>query len=152
MRSCWAAGRRDCSAPPPPGSAASGCWWSSIISEPGRKILISGGGRCNFTNLRAAPECFLSDNPHFARSALARYAPEDFLALVEAHGIAWHEKTLGQLFCDGSAKQIVAMLLAECEAGGVELAYGDPVRDVRSCRWPLPRHASARARQARPRW
>ncbi len=98
--------------------------------DPGRKILISGGGRCNFTNLRTAPECFLSDNPHFARSALARYSPEDFLALVEAHAIAWHEKTLGQLFCDGSAKQIVAMLLAECEAGGVELAYGDPVRGV----------------------
>ncbi len=98
--------------------------------EPGRKILISGGGRCNFTNLRTAPECFLSENPHFARSALARYTPEDFLALVEAHRIAWHEKTLGQLFCDGSAKQIVSMLLAESAQGGVELAYGETIRDV----------------------
>jgi len=99
-------------------------------AEPGRKILISGGGRCNFTNLRTAPECFLSENSHFARSALARYAPEDFLAMVEAHGIAWHEKTLGQLFCDGSARQIVALLLAECAAGGVELACGETIREV----------------------
>ena len=99
-------------------------------SEPGSKILISGGGRCNFTNLRAAPECFLSENPHFARSALARFSPEDFVALVEAHAIAWHEKTLGQLFCDGSARQIVAMLLAECVAGGVELACGEATREV----------------------
>ena len=98
--------------------------------EPGRKILISGGGRCNFTNLRTAPESFLSDNPHFARSALARYAPEDFVTLVESHGIAWHEKTLGQLFCDGSAKQIVALLLAECAQGEVELSCGDPIREV----------------------
>ncbi|MEE4155121.1 MAG: NAD(P)/FAD-dependent oxidoreductase [Erythrobacter sp.] len=83
--------------------------------KPGKKILISGGGRCNFTNLGVGPANFLSQNPHFAKSALARYTPSDFLALVEQHGIAWHEKTLGQLFCDGSAKQIVAMLLAECE-------------------------------------
>ncbi len=81
---------------------------------PGKKILISGGGRCNFTNLGAGPGNYLSANPHFAKSALARYTPADFIALVERHGIAWHEKTLGQLFCDGSAKQIVAMLLAEC--------------------------------------
>lgn len=87
--------------------------------EPGKKILISGGGRCNFTNTGIAPDCFLSDNPHFAKSALKRYTQWDFLALVERHGIAWHEKTLGQLFCDGSARQIVAMLLAECEKGGV---------------------------------
>ncbi len=99
-------------------------------SAPGSKILISGGGRCNFTNLRATPECFLSDNPHFARSALARFSPEDFVALVEAHAIAWHEKTLGQLFCDGSARQIVAMLLAECVAGGVDLACGEAIRAV----------------------
>jgi hypothetical protein len=90
----------------------------------GKKILISGGGRCNFTNLRAGPDNYLSANPHFARSALARYTPADFLELVERHGIAWHEKTLGQLFCDGSAKQIVAMLLDECAAGGVELVLG----------------------------
>jgi predicted Rossmann fold flavoprotein len=91
---------------------------------PGKKILISGGGRCNFTNLHTAPERFLSSNPHFAKSALSRFTPQDFLALVEVHGIAWHEKTLGQLFCDGSARQIVAMLLAECEKGAVELRCG----------------------------
>ncbi len=84
---------------------------------PGKKILISGGGRCNFTNLHTAPDRYLSENPHFARSALSRYTPADFIALVERYGIAWHEKTLGQLFCDGSAKQIVAMLLEECRAG-----------------------------------
>ena len=89
--------------------------------EVGRKILISGGGRCNFTNLGTVPERFLSQNPHFAKSALSRYTPHDFLALVERHGIAWHEKTLGQLFCDGSARQIVAMLLEECARGGVEI-------------------------------
>jgi predicted Rossmann fold flavoprotein len=97
---------------------------------PGKKILISGGGRCNFTNLHTAPERFLSANPHFAKSALSRYTPRDFLALVEAHAIAWHEKTLGQLFCDGSAKQIVAMLLAECEKGGVELRCGVALGEV----------------------
>ncbi|MET1110461.1 MAG: aminoacetone oxidase family FAD-binding enzyme, partial [Allosphingosinicella sp.] len=108
--------------------------------SPGKKILISGGGRCNFTNLHAAPDRFLSANPHFATSALARYTPADFLGLVERHRIAWHEKTLGQLFCDGSARQIVAMLIAECEAGGVELALGHPVRDLD--------HADARFRLA----
>ncbi|MEM6494897.1 MAG: NAD(P)/FAD-dependent oxidoreductase [Pseudomonadota bacterium] len=82
--------------------------------KPGKKILISGGGRCNFTNLGAGPANFLSANPHFAKSALARYTPADFIAMVDAHGVAWHEKTLGQLFCDGSAKQIVQMLLDEC--------------------------------------
>jgi predicted Rossmann fold flavoprotein len=98
--------------------------------SPGKKILISGGGRCNFTNLHSAPNRFLSSNPHFAVSALARYTPADFLALVERHAIAWHEKTLGQLFCDGSARQIVAMLLDECDKGGVELALGEAVRDI----------------------
>jgi hypothetical protein len=88
---------------------------------PGKKILISGGGRCNFTNLGAGPANYLSANPHFAKSALARYTPADFIALVERYGIAWHEKTLGQLFCDGSAKQIVAMLLDECPADRVTL-------------------------------
>ncbi len=92
--------------------------------EVGKKILISGGGRCNFTNLGTAPERFLSANPHFARSALSRYTAVDFVALVERYGIAWHEKTLGQLFCDGSARQIVAMLMDECAAGGVEVACG----------------------------
>ncbi|GLV24214.1 hypothetical protein TomTYG45_06560 [Sphingobium sp. TomTYG45] len=92
--------------------------------RPGKKILISGGGRCNFTNIHTAPDRYLSANPHFAKSALGRYTPSDFLALVERHGIAWHEKTLGQLFCDQSARQIVAMLLAECEAGGVTIRLG----------------------------
>jgi predicted Rossmann fold flavoprotein len=87
----------------------------------GKKILISGGGRCNFTNLDARPEAFLSNNPHFCKSALARYTQHDFIALVDKHRIAWHEKTLGQLFCDGSARQIVAMLLAECEAAGIDV-------------------------------
>ena len=89
---------------------------------PGKKILISGGGRCNFTNLGAGPANYLSANPHFAKSALARYTAADFIALVDRYGIAWHEKTLGQLFCDGSAKQIVAMLLDECPPERVALA------------------------------
>lgn len=87
----------------------------------GKKILISGGGRCNFTNLHCRPDNFISANPHFAKSALARYTPGDFIALVEKHGIAYHEKTLGQLFCDGSAQQIVSMLEAECRAAGVQI-------------------------------
>src|ERR1700761_9824191 len=87
----------------------------------GKKILISGGGRCNFTNIHCRPENFISANPHFAKSALARYTPQDFLALVQKHGIAYHEKTLGQLFCDHSARQILDMLLAECADAGVEI-------------------------------
>jgi predicted Rossmann fold flavoprotein len=98
--------------------------------EPGKKILISGGGRCNFTNLGVAPDRYLSANPHFARSALSRYTAADFIALVDRYGIAWHEKTLGQLFCDGSAKQIVAMLLDECAAGDVTLHLGGAIRDI----------------------
>ena len=97
---------------------------------PGKKILISGGGRCNFTNLGAGPANYLSANPHFAKSALARYTPADFIALIEKHGIAWHEKTLGQLFCDGSAKQIVAMLLAECARAGVVVQVSCAVESV----------------------
>ncbi len=97
---------------------------------PGKKILISGGGRCNFTNRDIRPERFLSANPAFARSALSRYTARDFLALVEKHRIAWHEKTLGQLFCDGSARQVVAMLLAEAEAVGVELRLETRVTDI----------------------
>lgn len=96
----------------------------------GKKILISGGGRCNFTNIHTAADRYISANPHFAKSALRRYTAQDFLALVEAHGIAWHEKTLGQLFCDGSAKQIVALLQDECDKGGVEIALGRAVRDI----------------------
>jgi predicted Rossmann fold flavoprotein len=99
-------------------------------SAPGKKILISGGGRCNFTNVGAGPANYLSANPHFAKSALARYTAQDFLELVESYGIAWHEKTLGQLFCDGSAKQIVAMLLEECAKGGVEIRCGEEIARV----------------------
>jgi hypothetical protein len=95
-----------------------------LAERPGKKILISGGGRCNFTNIHCRPENFLSSNPHFARSALARYTPQDFLALVQKHNIAYHEKTLGQLFCDRSARQILDMLLAECNEAGVEIALG----------------------------
>jgi predicted Rossmann fold flavoprotein len=96
----------------------------------GKKILISGGGRCNFTNLHCRPEAFLSANPHFSKSALARYTQHDFIALVDKHCIAWHEKTLGQLFCDGSARQIVTMLLAECEAVGVDLRIGHRITGI----------------------
>ena len=98
--------------------------------EAGAKILISGGGRCNFTNTGAVPERFLSDNPHFCRSALSRYQPAAFVALVRKHRLAFHEKTLGQLFCDGSARDVVAMLLAECRAAGVEIRLGHRVIDV----------------------
>ncbi|BEV00156.1 NAD(P)/FAD-dependent oxidoreductase [Novosphingobium olei] len=98
--------------------------------EVGKKILISGGGRCNFTNLHTAPDRYLSENAHFARSALARYTPADFLTLVERYGIAWHEKTLGQLFCDGSARQIVAMLVEECRASAVEIRTGSGISKV----------------------
>ena len=98
--------------------------------QPGKKILISGGGRCNFTNIHTAPDRYLSANPHFAKSALGRYTPSDFLALIARHDIAWHEKTLGQLFCDRSARQIVDMLLAECEAGGVTIRLNHAITDV----------------------
>jgi hypothetical protein len=97
----------------------------------GEKIRISGGGRCNFTNLHATHRDFLSRNPDFSRSALARYTPRDFIALVEKHGIAWHEKTLGQLFCDESSKQIIEMMVAECGAGQVAWRQPCEVRDTR---------------------
>jgi predicted Rossmann fold flavoprotein len=98
--------------------------------EAGKKILISGGGRCNFTNAGCVPDRFISANPHFARSALARYTQHDFIALVRKHRIAFHEKTLGQLFCDGSAREIVAMLIEECRAGRVDLHCGQPIGAV----------------------
>ena len=98
--------------------------------EAGRKILISGGGRCNFTNIDCAADRFWSENPHFARSALARYTPRDFIALLDRHGIAYHEKTLGQLFCDGPARAVVEMLLAECAAAGVTLRLGQTIGAV----------------------
>ncbi len=98
---------------------------------PGEKIRISGGGRCNFTNMYAGPGNFLSQNPHFCKSALARYTQWDFVDLVNRHGIAWHEKTLGQLFCDGSSKQIIQMLLAEIERAGADLWVQTTLRDLR---------------------
>lgn len=97
----------------------------------GKKILISGGGRCNFTNIHCTPENFISSNPHFAKSALARYTPADFIALVEKHRIRYHEKTLGQLFCDGSAREIVAMLEKECRAAGVSIFLNARILEVR---------------------
>lgn len=96
----------------------------------GKKILISGGGRCNFTNLHATPENYLSINPHFAKSALARYTPADFLALVERHRIRWHEKKLGQLFCDFSSREIVELLQQECDAAQVHLQLNCRVEEV----------------------
>jgi predicted Rossmann fold flavoprotein len=99
-------------------------------ATPGKKILISGGGRCNFTNIHCRPENFLSANPHFAKSALARYTPQDFLTLVEKHKIPWHEKTLGQLFCDRSARDILNMLEAECRAAGVVSFPQTSIREI----------------------
>ncbi|MGC2447175.1 MAG: NAD(P)/FAD-dependent oxidoreductase [Candidatus Sulfotelmatobacter sp.] len=97
----------------------------------GKKILISGGGRCNFTNLHCRPENFLSANPHFAKSALARYTPADFIALIEKHHIPYHEKTLGQLFCDRSARDILAMLEQECHAANVQIFLNTQIQEVR---------------------
>jgi predicted Rossmann fold flavoprotein len=96
----------------------------------GKKILISGGGRCNFTNLDVSAERFVSSNPHFCRAALAGFAPQHFLALVGKHRIPWHEKTLGQLFCNGSAGAIVRMLLDECAAGGVDIRLSHRVNEI----------------------
>ena len=98
--------------------------------SPGEKIRISGGGRCNFTNMGCDPEAFLSNNAHFAKSALSRYTQWDFLELVDACGIAWHEKTLGQLFCDGSSKEIIAMLVSELEKAGATLWCKTEIGDV----------------------
>ncbi|HGL3945011.1 TPA: NAD(P)/FAD-dependent oxidoreductase [Klebsiella pneumoniae] len=98
--------------------------------KPGRKILMSGGGRCNFTNMYVEPAAYLSQNPHFCKSALARYTQWDFIELVGKYGIAWHEKTLGQLFCDDSAEQIVNLLLAECEKGGVQIRLRSEILSV----------------------
>ncbi|MGV6848213.1 MAG: NAD(P)/FAD-dependent oxidoreductase [Marinibacterium sp.] len=105
--------------------AAANCPGRTLVIDharaPGEKIRISGGGRCNFTNLYTAPDAFVSDNPHFAKSALARYTQWDFIDLMDRHGIAWHEKTLGQLFCDGSARQVVAMLRSGMDRAGADL-------------------------------
>src|SRR6202521_2027771 len=97
----------------------------------GKKILISGGGRCNFTNLYCQPENFISANPHFAKSALARYTPADFMALIEKHRIPYHEKTLGQLFCDRSARDIMDMLEGECRDAGVRIFLNTSIVEVR---------------------
>jgi predicted Rossmann fold flavoprotein len=96
----------------------------------GKKILISGGGRCNFTNLHCQPENFISSNPHFAKSALARYTPQDFIALLEKHGVPYHEKTLGQLFCDHSARDILGMLEVECQQAGVSIFLNTKIHEV----------------------
>jgi predicted Rossmann fold flavoprotein len=115
-------------------------------NEPGAKILISGGGRCNFTNIHTAPHCFLAQNPHFARSALARHTPSDFIALIQRHNIAYYEKTLGQLFCEGAraSQKIVRMLLDECAAAHVELRTSTRVSAVtRGERFRVETSASA---------
>jgi hypothetical protein len=100
------------------------------VDRLGKKILISGGGRCNFTNLHCRPEHFLSSNPHFSKSALARYTPADFIALVERYGIPYHEKTLGQLFCDRSSRDILGMLESECQQAGVSIFLSTKIRHV----------------------
>src|SRR5438445_412674 len=98
--------------------------------RPGKKILISGGGRCNFTNIYCQPDNFMSANPHFAKSALSRYTPADFVALIEKHGIPYHEKTLGQLFCDRSADDVLTMLESECRAAGVQIFLNAKIAEV----------------------
>ena len=112
----------------------------------GKKILISGGGRCNFTNLHCRPENFLSSNQHFAKSALARYTPQDFIALVEKYGIPYHEKTLGQLFCDRSARDILGMLETECQDAGVSIFLGTKIQQVERPREFAVRSANAEFR------
>ena len=114
--------------------------------RPGKKILISGGGRCNFTNLHTRPENFLSANPHFAKSALARYTPQDFIALVEKHNIPYHEKTLGQLFCDRSAHDILNMLLRECTEANAQIQLATTILSVE----PLNCHPAAKRRDLFP--
>ena len=126
------------------GAGAAGMMCASVASQRGKrvvlidhatrlaeKIRISGGGRCNFTNIDAGPQNFLSENPHFCRSALSRYTPQDFLGLMKRHGIAWHEKHKGQLFCDRSAEDVIAMLKSECDAGGVAWRMPAKVQSLR---------------------
>ena len=119
------------SAPSNPANAAAASLLLERSDKIGKKILISGGGRCNFTNIHCQPKNFLSQNPHFAKSALARYTPADFIALVEKHKIPYHEKTLGQLFCDHSASQITTMLETDCRAAGVKIVVNAQIREVR---------------------
>src|SRR4051794_1284635 len=99
-------------------------------NKAGKKILMSGGGRCNFTNMYAAPANFASENPHFCKSALARYTPWDFIALVDKHGVPYHEKKLGQLFCDNKSKDILNMLFEECRQAGVDLRLDTSVHRI----------------------
>src|SRR5580658_614803 len=99
-------------------------------NKAGKKILMSGGGRCNFTNMYAEPANFFSRNPHFCKSALARYTPWDFIAMVSKHGVPYHEKKLGQLFCDNKSREIRDMLLKECEEAGVDLQLATTVRQI----------------------
>ena len=125
------------------GAGAAGMMCAAVAGARGRRVLlidhatelaekirISGGGRCNFTNREVGPGNFLSRNPHFCRSVLARYTPRDFIALIERHNIRYHERNLGQLFCDDSAKQVIAMLRAECDAAGVQWALPVTVNRV----------------------
>src|ERR1700690_1485880 len=112
----------------------------------GKKILISGGGRCNFTNLHCQPENFLSSNPHFPKWALARYTPQDFITLVEKHNIPYHQKTLGQLFCDRSARDILGMLEAECEHAGVSIFLNTRIRELERTTDFIARTADAERR------
>ena len=125
------------------GAGAAGLFFSGIAAQKGKSVLlidhrakvgekirISGGGRCNFTNIHCGPENFLSNNPHFAKSALAGYSPQDFIELVKSHDISFHEKKLGQLFCDDSAQDIVSMLLAECSKHGVSTSFGTEVKGI----------------------
>lgn len=125
------------------GAGAAGLFAASIAAARGKsvmlmdhrkkiaeKIRISGGGRCNFTNIHCRPEHFISNNPHFVKSALAGYRPADFVQLVERYGIPYHEKKLGQLFCDNSAQEIIDMLLAECQTAKVEMAFGTPITAI----------------------
>lgn len=126
------------------GAGAAGLMCAAVAGARGRKVLlldhakkagekirISGGGRCNFTNIHCGPKNFISQNPHFCKSALSRYTPQDFIDLVGKHGIAWHEKTKGQLFCDGRSQEIIDMLLAECDAAHADLWLGVEVLDIK---------------------
>jgi len=126
------------------GAGAAGMMCGAVAGQQGRKVLIidhaekmgekiriSGGGRCNFTNIHCSPDNFISQNPHFCKSALSRYSTQDFIDLVESYGIAWHEKTLGQLFCDGKSQQIIDLLLTECDKAGNDIWLGTEILDVR---------------------
>ena len=120
-------------------------------NKAGKKILMSGGGRCNFTNMYAEPANFASQNPHFCKSALARYTPWDFIAMVSEHGIPYHEKKLGQLFCDNKSKDILNMLLEECRRAGVELHVGTSVHQIERPR-PDIGCSTDLGRSSRRRW